>query len=836
MSEGSISEGGPIDEMVDGRRRLRPHWRGLLGSLSGLGPDELRERARRLERTFAEEGVASLLPGADRHSWQCDPVPLPLAAAEFAMLEAGLGQRAQLLEAILQDVYGSQTLLAGGLLPPALVYGNPHFLRAVRSTPSVDRRFLHFYATDLTRGPDGAWRVCADRTSDSSGIAYALENRRVLGRVVPEAFRGALIKPLRPFFDTWQESLQRLAPARHGRATTALLTPGTGSPQWFEHMFLSRELACQLVESRDLTVRGGIVFIKTLKGLQPVDVLLRGLDGALLDPLELEPSSLKGVAGLMDAMRSGTVWVANNPGSSLAEAPALSAFLPALAHRLLGEALQLSAIPSMWLGDSEAYRSFHSDPERWLIRPAADAAGRVVAFSSSTAAARTDLLARIEADPTLFAAFAPLPASEAPSVGATGLEPKPIVLRLFLVFDGETWRAMAGGLARIIEPSHVWPGAVPLHAVSKDVWVLHEEGEDIVGPAAHALQPTPVCHPTGDLPSRVADDLFWLGRYVERLETSARLIRAALERLGGIVLPRELTELQILASCLAQADLVPADMATVRASSAALAVALQRSIRDSGAMMALLARIEHLTERLRDRLTGEMYATFTHALRQTRREAAEARSGLDTLHRALVEILRFAATFAGLTAENMVRGGGWLFLDLGRRIERGHAIAREMRIALDLPAHRLEAGLKLALELNDSAITYRTRYLTALQPAPVLDLVLADTSNPRALAFQLAAIEGLLRTVDDVADSGLAAEARSLLATTHSLVERVANAPDQAAEAALLPAAMHQVAAGIAVLSDRIGRHYFALLSLPQTLGAGEEPEARSPAAAAGAN
>lgn len=828
-----MSEDRPVDEMVDGQRRLRPHWRALLGSLSGLGTDELQERARRLERTFAEEGVTSLLPGVERHSWRCDPVPLPLPAAEFATLEAALGQRAQMLEAILQDLYGPQTLLAGGLLPPALVYANPCFLRAIRTTPSVDRRFLHFYAADLTRGPDGAWRVCADRTSDPGGIAYALENRRVLARVVPEAFRGALIKPLRPFFDTWQESLQRLAPARRGRATTAVLTPGTGSPQWFEHMFLSRELACQLVESRDLTVRGGVVFIKTLKGLQPVDVLLRGVEGALLDPLELEPSSVKGVPGLMEAMRSGTVRIANNPGSSLAEAPGLTALLPVLAPRLVGEALRLSAIPSLWLGDPEAYRSFRGEPERWLIRPIADAAGRVVAFGASSEAARSELLAHIEADPTGFAAFAPLPASEAPSVGTAGLEPKPIVLRLFLVFDGNTWRAMDGGLARIVEPSHIWPGAVPLHAVSKDVWVLHEEGEDIVGPAALALQPMPVRHPAGDLPSRVADDLFWLGRYVERLEAAARLIRAALERLGGIVLPRQLTELQILASCLAETELIPPDTATVRASSAALAAALQRTIRDSGAIMALLARIEHLTERLRDRLTGEMYATFTHALRQTRREAAEARAGLDTLHRALVEILRFAATFAGLTAENMVRGGGWLFLDLGRRIERGHAIAREMRMALDLPPHRFEAGLKLALELNDSAITYRTRYLTVLQPAPVLDLVLADTSNPRALAFQLIAIEGLLRTVDDAADNGFAAEARSLLATTRSWVERVAKAPDQAAEAALLPPALHQVAGGIAGLSDRLTRHYFALLPVPRTLGAGEEPEARSPAVAA---
>jgi len=315
----------PVDEMVDGRGHVRPHWRSLLGAFTQLEDGGVVERGRRLDRAFEEEGVTSVLPGAetDRSAWRCDPVPLPIPASEFAGLEAGLGQRARLLELVLQDIYGPQTLLDRGLIPPALIFTNPAFLRACRAPGTARRDLLQFYAADLIRGPDGAWRVLADRTAGPSGAGYARENRRILARVMPEAFRPVQVRQLRPFFEMWQEALQRLAPPGRPNPGIALLTPGVGHPQWFEHMFLSRELSCALVEGGDLTVRDGGVFLKTLRGLQPIDVLLRRVDGRLLDPLELEVDAA-GVTGLMDAWRRGRVRIANDPGSGVVEAPALA--------------------------------------------------------------------------------------------------------------------------------------------------------------------------------------------------------------------------------------------------------------------------------------------------------------------------------------------------------------------------------------------------------------------------------------------------------------------------------------------------------------------------------
>lgn len=840
MTDGILLPGVEgIDEMVDGARALRPHWRALIGAIAGLGEGGLAERARRLDAAFEDEGIAAMLPGAapglENAAWRCDPVPLPIPAREFAALEIGLAQRASLMEAVLGDLYGRQTLLADGILPPALVFANPGFLR-LPPRPQGAGRFLDSYAADLIRGPDGAWMVLADRCNVAGGIAYARENRRLVARVMPEAGRGMQVRQLRPFFDHWQDALQRMARSvatarAAGRSSPgiALLTPGTASPHWFEHMFLSRELSCALVEAGDLTVREGAVYLKTLKGLQPVDLLLRGLDGRMIDPLELDPASLLGVPGLLDAARGGAVRISNDPGTAAMEAPAFAAWLPALALRLLDERLMVASVPTMWLGTARARAMLAEAPERWLIRPATDGRAASVALAGLEAPARAALLARIAAQGGEYAASAALAPSLAPCAGLDGLQARPVVLRLFLIHDGTAWRAMEGGFARVVEPGAALAGALPRRGLAKDVWVLSEERADIIGPAGLPMAPMPIRRTSGELPSRVADNLFWLGRYVERLEGAARLVHATLARMGrDQPLPREEMELRILAACLAKAGLVPAEMRAGAGSQTALAEALLAGLREGGAIATLFGEVARLVELVRDRLTGDMYATITHALRHAHADAARARRSTDQMAHAMASILRFAASVAGVAAENMVRGGGWLFLDLGRRIERAQAVLAAVAFALDQPPPRIEAGLRLLLELCDSAITYRSRYLTVLQPGPVLDLVLADEGNPRAAAFQLEAIWHLLNSVgdgDDAAEgAGLPASVAGLLAELGVLVRQVIDAPDQSEAASALPAALRGLDDGLAALSDRITRRYFALLPLARAVGLEVDP------------
>ena len=827
-----LSQPGAIDEMVDGKGGLRPQWRGLIGTFASLGGG-LAERAARLQRAFEEEGVTSMLPGASAadNAWRCDPVPLPITSGEFAVIEAGLIQRARLLEAVLADLYGRQSLLSDGVLPPSLVYANRGFLRACCGISQFAG--LNFYAADLVRGPDGAWRVLADRTAGAGGIGFARENRRMLARVLPELVRPMQLRQLRPFFDFWQDSLHKLAAPRpqsngfHSGPAVALLTPGTTSPQWFEHMFLARELACSLVEGGDLTVRGGILYLKTLRGLQQVDVLLRRTEGRTIDPLELDQRSQIGVPGLMDAARGGSVRLANDPGAAAAEAPALAAFMPALCQRLLDERLTMQSVPTMWLGEPRARAMVQQDLNRWLLRPATDGNAHAISPATMQPEDRAILMRRIDLRPWDWAASAIIPPSVAPCLQGERLEPMPVVMRVFLVQDQGEWRAMQGGLARVVAPGQL-AGSLPMGGLSKDVWVMNEERADIAGPPPLPAPVLRIRRTAGDLPSRVADNLFWLGRHVERLERCARLIRAAIARLSraSTIAPRELVELQSIARCLVEAGCVPSEFVRVESSGSGLADALLATTRDNGALMLQFAEISQLTESVRDRLTGDMYATFIQALRSARADAQNAGRSLDGLSHAMVAIQRYSNAVAGVAAESMVRGGGWIFLDLGRRMERAHAVTSEIAIAIHQTPQRIETGLRLALELCDSAITYRSRYLNILQPAPVLDLVLADQGNPRGLAFQLVAIHTLL---DELAEPGsremFAGVAAGLVAEVEALVEGVLADQDQAAAASELPPSLEAVAATIADLSDRITRRYFAMLPVARSVGVGETDE-----------
>jgi uncharacterized circularly permuted ATP-grasp superfamily protein/uncharacterized alpha-E superfamily protein len=820
-----VNEAAPLDEMVDGRGRIRAHWREVLSSLADLPEGGLAERAKRLDRAFEEEGVTSLLPGAGRPHWRCDPVPLALAESEFRALASGLAQRARLLEALLGDMYGPQRLLASGVIPPALVFANPGFLRPCRHQGRTPPRpLLQSYAADLLRGPDGGWRVLADRTTLCNGIGQALENRRLLARVAPEVVRAAQTLPLRPFFDMWQDSLQRFAPSGHATPAVALLTPGAGHPMWFEHMILSRELSCALVEGGDLTVRGGELFLKTLSGLQRVDVLLRRMDGRSVDPLEFTASGVAGVPGLLDAARHGAVRVLNDPGAGAAEAPALAAFLPALCRALLDEDLLLPSVETLWLGEERDAARVLAELPRWLIRPAMDGIAPAMVPAQLDAGARAALARRIALRPWDFAASARVTPSVAPTVAEGRLMPRPVLLRLFLIGDGERWHALPGGLARVLGESDAFAGRLPREGVAKDVWVQAEERTDILGPAAMALPPLAIRRTPGELPTRIADNLFWLGRYAERLEAAARLMRAALPRLDrAAALPREQAELIALARCLAEAGIVAREDTPVGAGSGALAAALVRSGHEGGRVAQLAAEVARLVETVRDRMSEDMHAAFTLPLRGLAASLRAARDA-DALSAAIAAVLRWAAGVAGVAAENMVRGGGFLFLDLGRRIERAQAIAREVGIALDGPPARVEGGLKLALELCDSVLTYRQRYLTVLQPAPALDLVLADPGNPRALGFQLQATLDHLGEIAGPKDELLRAATAALLREAEALPREVLAAREQAVAAASLPPRLFALADDAAALSDRIARRYFALLPAARTLG-GPEPE-----------
>ena len=495
---------------------------------------------------------------------------------------------------------------------------------------------------------------------------------------------------------------------------------------------------------------------------------------------------------------------------------------------------------TLWLGDGANVRTVLRDLEGWVIRHATDGASVPVVPMHMSAEQRAQLAARVAAKPADFAALvAPTP-SVAPCAMPKGLEPRPVVLRMFLAHDGKTWRAMPGGLARALEDEDAIAGRLPRDAVSKDVWVLPDESAATRFVQALDTRPLEIRRTAGDLPSRVADNFYWLGRYLERMEEAARLRRALIPRVTRpSASPHERADVELLSACLRKAGMLRSDD-TFEHGTVSRNAAVLSAFRAEGPMRRLLSRVANMSAQLRDRLTGEVHTILTRSLHSLGEamsklpvdadpRAVERASALTT------DILQFSAAIAGLAAENMVRGGGRLFFDFGRRVERAHAILEQLGQLLDQPPGpvqqgRVEAGLQLALELRDSVITYRGRYLAIMQAGPALDLILADEGNPRGLAFQLLAMRDLLRQITEEGDSLLLSVDRAVR-DARDIVAEVLRAPNQMQAAARLTEPLAAIESSIEAVADRVSRRYFTLLPIARSLTMDTEPATRSGAA-----
>jgi uncharacterized circularly permuted ATP-grasp superfamily protein/uncharacterized alpha-E superfamily protein len=752
----SSTPASAYDELVTGQKSIRYHWQGILSVIRALPGEGLQDRVESARRQLEESGAThNLLDDRGTAGWTFDPLPFVIAPDEWAALEEGLIQRACLLEALLADLYGPQKLLKERLVPPMLVHGNRHFLRPCRVTDgAAPSRYLGQYAVDLVRLSDGRWHVLADHTEVPSGVGYALEMRRVLARSLPEVFRSIPVRNVRPFIDHWHDALAALSPADVAHPNIALLTPGSLSSTYFEHVYLSRSLGVPLVEGGDLVAREGDVSIKTLAGLRPIHMLLRRLDSSFADPLELRADSALGVTGLVEITRSGRISLANALGSGLVETPALMPFLDRLSQRVLGRPLSLPSLDVWWLGEPAACAFVMANLNSMIVRPCLGQDREPIVVGMLEPAERKELEERLRMQPGAFVAQYPVMPSLSPKWDGKGLAPAAVVLRCFLIADPSAkdaasglsgYRVLPGGLAW--EPAGDTPLSLlgRLNGTLKDVWVLTEDAADIELPPTRRFHQVSVDRGGADLQSRVADNLFWFGRYIERLDNDARLLRTTAARVAqGVLGPRETAELRLLGRLLDRANLMPSSAALSMPGSAAFQMGLTTVASDKRGLAQVLEAIQRLTGTLRDRFSADMIAAVGPLMAQLRQRLLAARGNLDPLLGALDDVVRFVATLSGLAQENMTRGTGWLFLDLGRRVERAQFVLIGALGPFQESPIDWEGAMRLALELCDSTITYRTRYLGQLQPAPVLDLVVLDASNPRSLAFQLRTVKGHL--------------------------------------------------------------------------------------------
>jgi len=736
-----------FDEAADPAARPRPHWQRFFAALDDLGPAELGRRWRDAQHLIRENGVTYNVYGDPRgiaRPWQLDPVPLLIPPAESAYLEAGLVQRGRLLEKILADLYGPQRLLRDGLIPPELVYPNPGFLRPCHGIKVPGGRFLHLYAANLGRGADGQWRVLGDRTQAPSGAGYALENRIVMTRTLPEAFRDCRAHRLALFFQTFRDTLRSIAPRNRDNPRVVLLTPGPFNETYFEHAYLARYLGYTLVEGGDLTVRDNRVFLKVLGGLQPVDVIFRRLDDDFCDPLELRPDSFLGVPGLTHAVRSGNVAVANALGTGVLETPALLAYLPRLCRELLGEELRLESVPTWWCGEPDALRYVLDHLDAVVVKPGFAATRMEPLFPADLSAAdRAALVSRLRAQPRDFVAQSRLDLSTVPVLLGGALVPRKMVLRTYLAADteeGSGFAVMPGGLTRVSAAADAIVVSMQRGGGSKDTWVL-AAGAVSEFSLLNTGARVELTRAGGDLPSRAADNLFWLGRYAERAEGTTRLLRGIVVRLAERSGLAETPEMPALFHALSlRADLPPP---VDRESPEAHVLRVVFDAAHAGSLGSTVRSVRRLAGMVRDRISIDMWRALNGLADFPADPAHYGEDGptpadvLDLLNRTVLTL----AAFGGLAVESMTRGEGWRFLDLGRRLERSLHMIALLNGTLTYPSAQDGPVLEAILEVADSGMTYRRRYLGSLQAEAVLDLLVFDESNPRSLASQLVALE-----------------------------------------------------------------------------------------------
>jgi uncharacterized circularly permuted ATP-grasp superfamily protein/uncharacterized alpha-E superfamily protein len=735
--------GAAYDELSADGVTPRPHWKHLMESLRAIGPEELERRWGRAERRIRENGITYNIysdPLGANRPWRIDIVPLLIPADEWRYIEAGIIQRAQLLSLILEDLYGPQQLLAQGRFPAALLYANPAFLRPLAGVLVPAHSYLHMLAVDLARSRDGQWWVLADRTQAPSGSGYALENRTIVSDVLPDLFRTSKVPRLAPFFRAQRDALTSLAERDNPRIV--LLTPGPYNETYFEHSYLAKYLGFTLVEGADLTVRDRRVYLKTVDGLEQVDVILRRVDDSFCDPLELRGESLLGVPGLVDAIVAGNVKVANSLGSGLIETAAIMPFLPGLSTHMLGEKLKLPSVATWWCGQTYALDWVLDHLDSVVVKPAFPSRGMEPVFGAELPQTEKGKFAeQLRARPHEYVAQEQIALSTAPVWDNGCLNSRSVVLRTYVLNTGSGWIAIPGGLVRVAEAE----GSVvsmQRGGHSKDAWVLWDGPVDTFSMLHPRNEPVELRRVPRVVPSSVADNVFWLGRYAERAENIARILRTMIPRVRRAE-KAELACLLRLHGCLESRHSKlpkPKDRLPTSLDLEQELISTLTDAKRPDSLACTLKEVSRVGGHVRERLSADMMFLIGQLQGSIQIEHDTRFLEYPTMLTSCLELL---SAFSGMERENINRGLGWLFLTIGRRLERAIYLTRQLREITTPLAEQDWSLLECLLEVADSSMTYRTRYYTTLQPLAVLDVLMADETNPRSLDFQLSHLADL---------------------------------------------------------------------------------------------
>lgn len=741
------------DEMWSSEDQPHPHWQYFIESLQSLGLGEMERRRHEAQRILRENGVTYNVygePDGLNRPWELDPIPFLISSEEWAGIEQGLTQRAELMNFLLSDLYGERTLIKKGLLPQHLIYRHSSFLRACDQIQIPGKHQLVLYAADMARGPDNQMWIVGDRSQAPSGSGYALENRMTMTRILPSLFRDCQVHRLAMFFHAMRSTLAEIAPSiskQQEDLNVVILTPGPRNETYFEHAYLAAYLGYTLVQGEDLSVKNGRVWLRSLSGPVAVDVIIRRVDSNYCDPLELRPNSMLGIPGLLEVARRGNVTIANPIGSSILENPGIIPFLPKIAQHYLGQDLRLPSVATWWCGQKKECDHVLANIERLVIKPLHRHSATKPIFGSALSKKElSSLKLRIKANPGNFVGQQCVSFSSTPSLLNGKLEPRQSIIRSFMVSRDTDYQVMPGGLTRVAVDPNIPSVSNQAGGISKDTWVLASEPEKQVSlwlrPAPEAVTDSR----TANLPSRTADNLFWVGRYAERAEDNARYIRSVIQKMLHIHKQTDVDKLSLKILLHGLTHVTTTYPGFIAAENEDMLEYPNDELREiamdahrQGGLTHTVSALVQSAYGVRDRWSVDTWRVMDDITELWLDVGNRQQMSLEEIHDRLDQLITSLVALSGLTTESMTREQGWHFLDAGRRIERALIIISLMR-SLAVPIHPpgVENDMLESLLLaNESLITYRRRYRSYLQLATVLDLLLFDDSNPRALIFQL---------------------------------------------------------------------------------------------------
>ncbi|MGJ4751411.1 circularly permuted type 2 ATP-grasp protein [Leptospira kmetyi] len=813
------------DELYDGDGNLRPKYEFLINSLESLSEEELNRRKRDSLRILQENGVTYNVyeePGAVERLWSLDLFPVLMESKEWEEVERGLIQRAELLDALFKDVYGPRKLLYDKKIPPEILFSSPDFLRQCNGFGHSTTNELCFMASDLARQENGSFVVIGDRIQAPSGSGYSLENRIVLSRIFPSIYRDSQVHRVALYFRSLRKALQSQSKIQDREPVIVLLTPGAGNETYFEHAYLAGYLGFTLAQAEDLTVRNNFVFIKTVEGLQQVDVIFRRVVDSYMDPLELKGDSLLGVPGILNVIREGNVRVANPIGSGFLENRAIHPFLSSLCRYYLSEDLILPNVRTLWMGNPESMKEVFDRPDRFVFKRAVrDPLEPGVFLSSLPKNEIEEIRKKTILHPEKYVAQEIVSGSTCPVLSGDRLIQGRSVFRAFTTLSENGYMTMPGGLVRVTENVEDLIVTNQTGAISKDLWVLASEEKKDLTLLPGKTERMQIKRSGASIPSRVADNMFWMGRYAERSENQARLLREVILKMIHMEESYEKEQVQLLLQTVTHVTATYPGFLQLNLDDP-LRGAKERMVAQvfspdvAGSIQSDLNSFVRSSKSVRDRLSEDM----RYILSVIETENTDKLQSYDEILEYLILLITRLASLSGLGIESMSRETGWYFMNMGKRIERASYTIRLVTSVLNLSTLYNKSMFEALLNINDIKITYRRRYRYRVEAESVLDILLFDESNPRSLAYQLRKLGEYVSYLPHSEKEEATAEERIVSEVRNRFIQEDAKRLFEYVNPSLsIVRWLNDINYQIAALSESIGSRYFRYVEEQIQLG-----------------